>query len=319
MSINVGDTVASAMRYYAPGLHDNISEHNAFASHLKKDGSVKKYVHGGRVISEPMMYGDNNSVKFFDGYETFTPPTTDQNVVDFADYEWKQLAGFISVNTREEMLNAGEAQIHDFAKTRIKHLQANLTNSYAASLYSDGTGTGGKEIGGLQLLIADDPTSSGNVGAIAQNTNAFWRNLTRTSGAAWSASNIENEMMQLWLTTIRGAQKPTRIYTDNNGYSAYWNALVDKRRYTDSGEAEGSFKGIAFESASVYFDDQCPANRMYFVNTKDLCLYTTINEVFKVHSSRNITNALYSVTPIEMMANLATGRRASHAVLLNAT
>lgn len=318
MSINVGDLVATTMRYYAPKLHDNISNHNAFASHLKKDGAVKKYVGGGRVYSESVMYGDNNSVKFFDGYETFVPPTTDQNVVDFADYDPKQLAGFISISSREEMQNSSKEQIRDFAKTRLKHLQANLANTFGASLFSDGTGTGGKEIGGLQLLVADDPTAAGTVGGIDQSANAFWRNKTRTSSSSWSASNIEAELMALWLSIIRGGDKPRRIYTDQNGYSTYWSALVDKRRYTDASEAEGSFKGLAFEGASIYYDDNCPADRFYMVDTSALCLYTTIQDVFKVHSPRNITNALYSVTPVEAMCNLATGRREAHGVLINA-
>lgn len=315
MSINVGDLVATTMRHYTPKLHDNISNHNVFGYHLKKDGRVKEYVHGGRNISESVLYGTNSSVKFFDGYETFVPPTSDQEVIDFATYEWKQLAGFVAINSREEMLNKGEAQIRDFLKTRIQHLQANLGNTYATALYSDGTGSGGKEIGGLQLLVADDPTAAGSVGGIAQNTNAFWRNQTSTVTA--SVSNIESSMNSIWLDTIRGADKPTRIYADKIMYDLYWQALTDKRRYTSADEAEGSFKGLAFESAAVYYDDQCPTKHMYFLNLKDLTLRTTIKEVFKVHKARDITNALYSVTPVEAMMNLTTGRRASHAVLID--
>lgn len=315
MSINVGDIVASAMRHYTPKLHDNISNNNVFGYHLKKDGRIKEYVRGGRNISESVLYGDNSSVKFFDGYEAFTPPTDDQNVIDFAEYEWKQLGGFVAVSSREEALNRGEAQIRDFAKTRIKHLMANLSNTYATSLYSDGTGTSGKEIGGLQLLVADDPTASGSVGGIAQNTNAFWRNKTDTVTA--TVSDIEGQMKSIWLETVRGGDKPTRIYADSVMYSLYWEALTDKRRYTSASEAEGSYQGLAFESAAVYFDDQCPTKHMYFLNMDDLTLYTCFKDVFKTGASRNITNALYSVTPVEAMMNLATGRRASHAVLID--
>ena len=315
MSINVGDVVASVMRHYTPKLHDNISNHNVFGYHLKKDGRVKDYVHGGRNISESVLYGTNSSVKFFDGYETFVPPTDDQDVIDFAEYEWKQLAGFVAVNSREEMLNRGEAQIRDFVKTRLEHLKANLSNTYATSLYSDGTGTGGKEIGGLQLLVADDPTAAGTVGGIDQSAQSFWRNQTSTVTA--TVADIEGQMLDIWNNTIRGQDRPTRIYASADMYKLYWSALVDKRRYTSASEAEGSFKGLAFESASVYFDDQCPTKHMYFLNLNDLTLRTTIRDVFKVCKSRDIPNALYSVTPVEAMMNLTTGRRASHAVLID--
>lgn len=315
MAINVGDVVASAMRHYTPKLHDNISNHSVLGHYLKKDGAVKEYVHGGRNISESVLYGTNSSVKFFDGYETFIPPTSDQEVIDFAEYEWKQLAGFIAINTREEMLNRGEAQIRDFVKTRLQHLQANLANTYATSLYSDGTGTGGKEIGGLRLLVADDPTASGSVGGIAQNTNAFWRNKTSTVTATTAA--IEGQMLDMWNSIIRGTDRPNRIFCSADMYKFYWSALVDKRRYTSAGEAEGSFSGLAFESANVYYDADCPAKHMYFLNTNDIKLRTAVREVFKVHKPRQITNALYSVTPVEAMLNLTTGRRASHGVLID--
>jgi hypothetical protein len=56
---------------------------------------------------------------------------------------------------------------------------------------------------------------------------------------------------------------------------------------------------------------------MYFLNLNDLTLYTMFRNVFETRKSREITNALYSVTPVEAMMNLATGRRASHAVLID--
>ena len=34
-----------------------------------------------------------------------------------------------------------------------------MLNNISSGVYSDGTGSGGKQIGGLQLLVADDPTT----------------------------------------------------------------------------------------------------------------------------------------------------------------
>jgi hypothetical protein len=40
-----------------------------------------------------------------------------------------------------------------------------MQNNLSADMYSDGTATSGKQIGGLQLLVADTPTT-GTVGGI---------------------------------------------------------------------------------------------------------------------------------------------------------
>lgn len=315
---NVGDLVASTLRHYVPGLNDNVMEHNAFANALKKEGGLKKVVSGGRNISEFVLHGTNSSAKFFEGYETFVPPTDDQDVLDLAEYEPKQLGGFVAVSSREVMQNRGKERLQEFIKVRIKQLEANLMNTFAASLYSDGTGTGGKEIGGLQLLVQDDPTSSSTVGGINQNTFSFWRNKT-TSALTVTSATIEGDMLGLWLDIIRGNDQPTHIFADSSLFTLYWEALVDKRRYMDANEAEGSFKSLAFEGARVYFDDQCPTKRMYFLNMKDLCLrvYNDDASLFRVEKPRDITNALYSVTPVHFMGNLTTGRRASHGVLID--
>ena len=82
---------------------------------------------------------------------------------------------------KELAMNRGKAAVIDLLEARIKHLKANLRNTAAASLYSDGTGSGGKEFGGLKLLIADAPSGAGVVGGIDQAANAFWRNKVSAS------------------------------------------------------------------------------------------------------------------------------------------
>jgi hypothetical protein len=49
-----------------------------------------------------------------------------------------------------------------------------MKNKMGAAVYADGTGSGGKEIGGLALLVPDAPTA-GTVGGINRATWAFWR------------------------------------------------------------------------------------------------------------------------------------------------
>lgn len=69
--------------------------------------------------------------------------------MDFSEWQWKQLGGFVAISGKELAMNSGKAAVLDLLDARIKHLKAQLRNTAAASLYSDGTGTSSKEFGGL--------------------------------------------------------------------------------------------------------------------------------------------------------------------------
>ena len=172
---------------------------------MEKKGLIREAASGGRTIVEPIMYGSNSSIKFYEGYDTFTPDTASE-VVDASEWAWKQLGGFISMSGREKATNSGAAQAVDLYEAKEKHLIANLKNAFAASLFSDGTGTGGKEFGGLRLIVANDPTAAGTVGAIDQVANTWWRN-KYSAAASTDATNVVGRMNALDIQLQRGADK----------------------------------------------------------------------------------------------------------------
>jgi hypothetical protein len=186
MAANLGDLIATTLREVSSGIADNVTNDNGFLAHLNGKNNIKKSITGGREIDEAIMYGSNNSVQWYDGYDTFVPPTSDQEVIDLATYNWKQLGGFVAVSGKELAMNRSEEQRYEFVEVRLKQLTANMKNTFATSLYSLGTGSAGKELGGLQLLIADDPTAAGTVGGINQVTNVFWRNQYSAAAATTS-------------------------------------------------------------------------------------------------------------------------------------
>ena len=87
---------------------------------------------------------------------------------------------------------------------------------------------GGKQIGGLQLLVADTPTS-GTIGGIDRATWTFWRNISFSSvtngGSAASSANIQSYMNRLYFQLVRGSDKPDLYIADNNYYRLYLESL----------------------------------------------------------------------------------------------
>ena len=74
-----------------------------------------------------------------------------------------------------------------------------MANVLADGVYSDGTGDGGKEIGGLDIAVPTDPTV-GTYGGIDRAAFPFWRSQAFDSavinGGALTAANVQNLMNQ---------------------------------------------------------------------------------------------------------------------------
>ncbi len=69
----------------------------------------------------------------------------------------------------------GKERMINLLDSRIGNAERTMTNNISNDCYSTGTADGGKQIGGLQLLVADI-ADSGTVGGIDPATWAFWRN-----------------------------------------------------------------------------------------------------------------------------------------------
>lgn len=316
MSANtsVGDLIATTLRNVSKTIADNVTNDNGFLAHLDSKGNIKKSVSGGREIDEAIMYGTNSSVAWYDGYDTFTPPTQ-QEVIDLAVFNWKQLGGFISVSGKEQMMNRGPAQRFDFVETRIKQLTANMKNTFATSLYSLGTGSAGKELGGLQLLVSDDPTAAGTVGGINQVTNSFWRN-QYSAAAATSSTTVQGRMNTMWLATKRGKDQVDLILADDDMYTYYWESLQAKQRFTSDDFGDGGGGQLKYKNALFLYDSECPNKHMYFLNTDYLFFKYAEGRWFDVGKNRTIQNADYDVVPLFVMGNLTVSNRARQGVII---
>lgn len=314
-NLNVGDLVVTTMRHYSKTVVDNVTNNNALLYYLNKNGAIKEKANGGREIDEYISWGNNTSAQFYDGYDTFNPPTDDQNVIDVAQFNWKQQGGFVSISGKEEAMNAGEYELKNLLQARITQLDEVLQNQFAVSLYSNGTGSGGKELTGLQAMIADTPTS-GTYGGINSATNAFWRNYTSGTQTITS-SNVQSFMNLAWLNTIRGKDVPDLILSDYTLYNAYWTSLQALQRITESTTGEAGFTSLKFQNADVVADYNCTAKRMYFVNTKHVTFTYAPNRWFQVGKQRTIQNADYIVVPMFTMGNFTCKRRASHGVVID--
>lgn len=316
MSVNVGDIIATTLKNRQDEIVDNVSNHNSLLRRLRARGNWVSE-DGGATLECPIDYIENGTGKFYaGGQDSWSVPT--ESVIDSASYDWKFYGIFTYATEAERVKNSGKHAVHKLVKAKVKNMERTMANDIATSLYSDGTGSGGLELGGLQLLIDDDPTSAGTVGGIDQNaaSGAFWRNYY-SAATATTSSSIQGRMKAAWLNIIRGQDKPQLILADDVMFTYYWDSLTANQRYikrTDGNVMDS--ESLAFESAEVLYDDNAPAKHMYFVNLDHLMFAHSPGRLFKVEGARKVTNANYDVIPAFFAGNLLCSRRASQGVVI---
>lgn len=269
------EIVTTTLKNRKGEITDQTLKGNALLLRLMKKGKVKPK-DGGESIVKEIAYQENSTFKRYSGYETLNIAPSD--VLSAAEYAWKQAAVAISMSGLEQLQNSGKNKLLDLIEERISNAEITFKNNIAADVYSNGTADGGKQIGGLQLLVADTPTS-GTVGGIDRSVWAFWQNIyysgTSNGGAAVSAANIQRYLRQvMYQTKGTGNDGPDLIVMDNNYYDFLIESYAAISRITDKASSDlvdAGFQAIKFMGADAVLDGgfggNCPSNHAYVLNT----------------------------------------------------
>ena len=270
-STTMTEIVTTTLRNRTGKLADNVSKNNALLRRLKAKGKVKP-VNGGRTIVQELEYTENGTFKRYSGYEMLN--ITPSDVFTAAEFNYAQAAVAISISGLEEIQNSGEERIIDLLESRIGNAERTLVNNIALDCYSDGTADGGRQLGGLQLLLSSSPTT-GVVGGIDRSAWAFWRNQVfsglTNGGAAVTAANIQSYMNRLYVQQVRGADRPDLIVADNTFYRLYLESLQAIQRIASDDKAMAGFNALKYMDIDVVLDGGygggAPSSRMFFLNT----------------------------------------------------
>lgn len=318
-SPGLSEIITTTLRNRSGVIADNMSKNNALLFRLSKRGKIKP-LSGGRTIVRELTYAENSTFQRYSGYEVLN--TSPSDVISAAEFDWKQASVAVTISGLEAGQNSGSDALLDLLETRIDVAEKTMQNNLSADMYSDGTGSSGKQIGGLQLLVAD-VVSSGSVGGINQGTYTFWRNqtfqtTTEISSAA-SAANIQRCMNTLYQRCSRQTDRPDLIIADTNYYNFYLSSLQAIQRITSDEMGQAGFQSLKYMGADVVFDGGigggCPTNHMYFLNTNYL--------FWQPHRDRNMVpldkvnslNQDASVQLIVWMGNMTASNRQLQGVI----
>jgi len=269
-SSTLTEIVTTTLRNRTGVLADNVTKNNALLNRLKKKGKVKP-VSGGRTIVQELEYAENGTYKRYSGYEVLNISPSD--VFTGAEYNYAQSAVAVSISGLEMIQNSGEEAIIDLLEGRIANAEKTMANNTSLDCYSNGTADGGRQIGGLQLLVAS--TNTNTVGGINASTYSFWQNTAYSAatngGAAASTANIQTYMNRVWVQQVRGADVPDLIIADNNYWRYYLESLQSIQRIASDEEGSAGFMALKYMNSDVVLDGGfgggAPANSMWFLNT----------------------------------------------------
>lgn len=295
---------------------DNVTNNNVLLARLNQKGNIRNAT-GGNVIIEELEYAENGTFQFFTGYEVLDISPSD--VFSAAEYDWKQANVNVTASGLEvEVQNAGKEKVIPLLEKRIANAKRTAANKMSESVYSDGTGSAGKELDGLQKLVADDP-ATGVVGGIdrSDSTNVFWRNQTSGDATLATAANVRTEMQAMWLETKRGKDTVDLIATDQTLYSLFWDSLTDIQRIASDKEATAGFESLKYVTADVVYDGDSgiAANHMYFLNTDYIYLRPHANRNWVPMEKKMSVNQDAIVCPLTWAGNLTMSNAARQGVV----
>lgn len=269
---NYTDILATTIESRSGVIADNVSNNNALLRRLKTKGNKRNWT-GGPVILEEIAFQENSTAMYYSGAEPLNINPAD--VITAAQFTPKQAAVAVTITGLEDLQNSGKEQIIDLFDARLDVAEKSIQNLIGTGIYSDGTGTNGKQVTGLQAMIIASPTS-GVVGGIDRANWSFWQNkaldFSTDLGGSASSTNIQAGFNNLYAKTMRGSDVVDLILLDNKFWAFYMASLQTLQRFPASPDlAELGFVTAKYINADVVLDGGIgggvPTATGYFLNT----------------------------------------------------
>ncbi len=275
---NVSDIIATTIESRTRKIADNVTKNNVLLAKLNMGGRIRT-VSGGAKIFQELSFAENANVGWYSGYDLL--PVAAQDVLSAAEFEFKQAACPVVISGLEQLQNSGREQMIDLLESRISVAEASMANLTAEGIYSDGTGSSGKEITGLDAAVSTTPTT-GTYGGIDRATFTFWRN--QFKAVTITSANVQAEMNEMWASLVRGSDRADLIVVDSLFWAIYLGSLQAQQRFMGTETGKLGFPSLKYMDADVVLDGGlggfAAASTAYFLNSKYLH--------YRPHAKRNM-------------------------------
>lgn len=320
VSPGYNELVTTTLFNQGPAIIDQIMNNLPFYYWMKENGKLKAKS-GGYELRVPLYWDDNGTVKWYSGYEVLD--TTPQDVITAAKYPWKQLSGSVTISGLEKRQNSGKEAMFDLVESRMENLKNSMMNVMEAGLFSDGTGSGGKQMDGLDAAIPTN-VSSGIYGGINRASFSIWRPTARQSsafGVVRSAATIKGEYDAVITPLSRNKDKIDLILSNDTDFNYLLSATQAIQQIASSKMAEVGFDAIKYRGAEVVncggLGGAITSTKNFLLNSKyfELHYHKDCNFVPLDPETRSPVNQDATVKLVAWMGNLVCSGQKFHGVL----
>src|SRR3990167_796739 len=309
--------IATTLQNFMNKIEESVITNNALFYMLNKAGNVK-VVNGGRTFVRQIMYKTNSSFQARASLDEIDLNVTDP--ISASEWNIKIIDGAVVLPYLDVAMNSGDREkLLDYVNSKKLEAEYSIGEIMGDQVF--GAGTGANDFDGLQKLISETPTSQTNVGGINPQTtgNDYWRNYSY--GTAVTAFNTSNNGLNALNTSITestfGNKGPKLIITTK----AIWNllhlALTGNIRYTPTDLPLGKlgFMALQYANMPVLFDDNCPAEALYGIDTDGISLNLLRQGNFKNTEFQPSHNKLLESSLLYIFGNLTMGIRRTSFVI----
>lgn len=267
------------------GLADQIFDATPFFFFLRDKGKIK-HVQGGRFIAEPLRYAKmDNPVWIGKGG---TVSLNDTEFLTEAHFDWRYQAVPLVRFGVDDQKNRGKSAVKNLMNAKLDNAMDTAVDAFETRLFgAAGSTTTGFD--GLQLLVADDPTT-GTVGGIDRATYTWYQNKTKDLTGASFATNGIKEMRTL-LNNCRNNLKsdtPDIIVCGQDPYEFYEDTVDDRHRIIGSQKMlDAGFENQAYKGIPMIWSGS-NSDRMYLLNTRFISLVIDPIMEFEMTEWKNI-------------------------------
>lgn len=317
--------IATTLNKWSETAFDSVLERNALLYVFKRIGKLKNMVGqknigsiaiapGGRNIEEDVVLNPTSNAGWVD-YDGDLATAETKNIAATAEFPWKIVyANAVAYKAQILANQTSKYRKHDMIKVLVDNAENTLINNIGQGLFNL-TSANAKSMNGLPELITDDGT--GTVGGISATTFANWKNQFENLPKTHTPAQLREKMGKLYRKCRNGVDV---IVTTSDLYGEYEASLEANVHQTSLKALEDAwFEYLRFHGAVVIWDDNCPANRMYFLNTASIKLNFMKGAEIQVGEMEHPAGTMKYIWPVIAMCNWSIRARRDLGVLVVAT
>lgn len=296
---NVDQLMASSMATWAAKTPvDQVFNKRPFLSKMLKK-AVKK--DGGSSIIIPVQFESNSTAQNYDGYDTLD--VTAQDGLTDTQAQWKQASVSISISGRQLRQNSGVSKIFGLLDQKRAVAVESLEQKVNDNLFASTVGS--KAIESLVTMI--DATST--IQDVNSTANSWWQATSTASGSFATQGLSDLRTLYSTLDKRQPSSMVDMLVTTDTIYNFYEASLTTNVRYTDGQTPTGSFSGLKFKEATMFYDASATSGVIYMFSTDDLYMIIQSGANFVVTEFVKPHNQDAKTAQVLFMAQLVTRAR----------